>query len=178
MYVGGHPVELWEIDHSWNKRPDNPGSAGRWPHPREPRLSARMRTGGPRSRRRSTPRLVPSVVSREFWRISASTGSGSRATQAWAPRKRGGGASPQGMVGPIAKGRNAATGRDPHARGFPSRSPGRALREFAMRRRSRQPGARGHPSQADCRVVVLANMPDIPSGAGLWGACIDGAWRT
>ena len=31
MYVGGRPVELWEIDHSWNKRPDNPGSAGRWP---------------------------------------------------------------------------------------------------------------------------------------------------
>ena len=30
MYVGERPVELWEIDHSWNKRPDNPGT-GRWP---------------------------------------------------------------------------------------------------------------------------------------------------
>ena len=42
-------------------------------------------------------------------------------------------------------------------------------------RRSRQPGARGHPSQADCRVVVLANVADIPCEAPgrLWGACID-----
>ena len=41
----------------WN---GNLGSAGRWPaFPGEPRLAARMRAGGPRSRR-PTPRLVPS----------------------------------------------------------------------------------------------------------------------
>ena len=34
-----------------------PRAAG--PHPREPRLSARMRASGPRSRRGPTPRLVP-----------------------------------------------------------------------------------------------------------------------
>ena len=42
-------------------RGTSPGSAGRWPaSPGEPRLAARMRAGGPHSRRAPTPRFVPS----------------------------------------------------------------------------------------------------------------------
>ena len=31
MYVGGRPVELWEIDHSWNKRPALPAPTNAGP---------------------------------------------------------------------------------------------------------------------------------------------------